>query len=108
MQRTTRFARPMPRRGLAMLWAVMLLLVMIIMITLALDLGRVHLVKTQLQAASDAAARAAAWKVPYQTWTATTASNMAAPVTSIATTVGDDNSADGSAVALSLTNTFSS
>jgi hypothetical protein len=90
-----------------MLWAVMLLLVMIIMITLALDFGRVHLVKTQLQAAADGAARAAAWKIPNQNWAGTSASSVASPVTSTASTVASDNSADGSGVSLSLANTFS-
>jgi hypothetical protein len=77
-----------------MLWAIMLLLVMIIMITLALDFGRVHLVKTQLQAAADGAARAAAWKIPNQNWSVTT---------STAKTVASDNSADAASIALADT-----
>ena len=51
------------RSGVALIWAMVVLLALCAIASLAVDLGRVHLAKTQLRAACDAAALAAAQEV---------------------------------------------
>jgi Flp pilus assembly protein TadG len=48
------------RRGVAAIWTVLIMVALCGIISLAVDLGRVQLAKTELQAAADAACRAAA------------------------------------------------
>ncbi len=47
----------LPRRGIAMIWAVVVLVALMGFCSLAVDYGRVQLVKTELQRAADAACR---------------------------------------------------
>jgi hypothetical protein len=47
------------RAGLSLIWSMMFILGLCAVASLALDLGRVQLVKTQLRAAADASALAA-------------------------------------------------
>lgn len=54
------------RRGVALIWLAISLIVLIGFVALGIDIGRVKLARTELQVAADAAARAGAWIVPEQ------------------------------------------
>src|SRR4029453_4783828 len=53
------FARRRGRRGIGLIWAMMVILALCAIASLAVDYGRVQLVKSQLRSAADAAALAA-------------------------------------------------
>ena len=57
-----------PRRGLALIWVVMTMVVFLGFAAFAIDMGRIHLTRTELQTASDGAARAGVWPVPQLDW----------------------------------------
>src|SRR3954453_18283413 len=57
------------RRGLSMLYVVVMLTALIGFVSMAVDVGRVRLARTQLQTATDASARAAADSLPISTQT---------------------------------------
>lgn len=52
------------RGGFALVWLALVLVVLLGVTALVIDLGRLHVARTELQGAADAAARAAAWHVP--------------------------------------------
>jgi hypothetical protein len=56
--------RPHPRRGLSIIYVGVFLLVLIGVVSLAVDVGRVRLARAQVQNATDAAAHAAARSLP--------------------------------------------
>lgn len=82
-------ARP-PRRGISIIYTIVILFMLLGVCSLAVDLGRVQLSKTELQRAVDAAARAGAAKI--------TNSKMAAR--NAAKQVADMNKVDGNALDL--------
>src|SRR4051794_26851068 len=86
------------RRGVVLIYAAVLLMILVALVAFAVDIGRAHLVKTQLQATADAAARAAAWRLPYQVLN--TKSNVvdSTGVTYTAADVAARNTADGTSV----------
>ena len=57
--------RQQDRKGVGLIYSIVILLALTAVASLALDYGRVQMVKTQLRAAADAAARAAAHDVPF-------------------------------------------
>jgi uncharacterized protein YdeI (BOF family) len=77
------------RKGLGLIWCMMVLLVLCGLTSLAIDMGRVALVKTQLRAAADAAALAAGNYVGDR-----------ATARSIAAATAKLNKADGAAVVI--------
>ena len=58
---TNRVAR---RRGVALVWVGLMMVVLLGFVALGIDVGRVHLARSELQSAADGAARAAVWPVP--------------------------------------------
>lgn len=52
------------RRGVALLWLAIMLIVLLGFVALGIDIGRMHLARTELQTTADASARAAVWPVP--------------------------------------------
>src|SRR5947209_8754344 len=82
------------RRGFTAIYAIIILLALCGFTSLAVDWGRVQLVKTELQSAADAAARAAADQVP----------NGISAVQNAAVTWGGYNNAAESTVAIDGTN----
>jgi Flp pilus assembly protein TadG len=85
---------PPTRRGISLIYCTMILVAMVAITSLAVDLGRVQLVKTELRRASDASARAAAVGL----------STSMTAVQSLAQQYAQANTADGSAIALDTTN----
>src|SRR3954463_187509 len=77
-------------RGVAMVYAIMIMTAMCMILSLAVDYGRAQLVKTELRRAADASARAAAAYI-YSDLTAGTAA---------AIDIASRNKADGSPVDL--------
>ncbi|MGE5612112.1 MAG: TadG family pilus assembly protein [Bacillota bacterium] len=57
---------PRARHGFVIIYVALILVVLIAFVALGIDIGRLHLAKTELQAAVDAAARAGAAKIPPQ------------------------------------------
>jgi hypothetical protein len=53
------------RRGVGLIWAIVMILGLCAVASFAVDFARVQIVKTQLRAASDAAGRAAAHDIPF-------------------------------------------
>src|SRR5262245_13076608 len=53
------------RKGVAIVYAIILMIALTAMASFAVDYARVQIVKTQLRAAADAAARAAAHDLPF-------------------------------------------
>jgi Flp pilus assembly protein TadG len=86
-------------RGYAMIYAALVIVILAALLAFAIDLGRVHLVKSQLQATADAAAHAAVWSVPNQDLTGSDSTSAY----SVAKTVASENVADGSGVVLDTT-----
>ena len=82
------------RRGYMLAWLSVVMVVLIAFASLAVDVGHVQLVKTQLRRAADAAARYAAAGMPFGASTAQAWAVAAAA----------DNWADGSSIALDSTN----
>src|SRR5690348_6717500 len=82
------------RKGYVLAWLSLVLLVLISLASLAVDVGHVQMVKTQLRRAADAAARYAAAGMPFGASTAQAWAVAAA----------GDNWADGSSIALDSTN----
>jgi hypothetical protein len=80
------------RRGSALVWVAITIVAMIAFCSLAVDLGRVQTVKTELQRAADAAARYAAQSLPEGPQT----------VAARAADAADDNTADGTPVLLNV------
>jgi Flp pilus assembly protein TadG len=76
--------------GVALIYAAVTMVALMAIASLAVDLARVRLTKTQLQGAVDAAARAAAGQIP----------NGSSAVQARAIAIGAANSADGSAVVI--------
>src|SRR5687768_13422082 len=60
----SRIPRDRRRRGVALVWLALLMIVLLGFVALGIDIGRMHLARTELQSASDASARAAAWPIP--------------------------------------------
>jgi Flp pilus assembly protein TadG len=60
----TRYS-PRDRRGISLVLVGFALIVLVGFVSLAVDVGRLRLANAQLQTASDAAARAGAWSLPY-------------------------------------------
>src|SRR4051794_29187239 len=92
---TTRFRLrqyPSRRRGMALIYAVVMVVVLMAFVSFGVDLGRVQLVKAELQAAADAAARAAAAELA--------AGSPDADVIAEAQYFAAKNQADGSSVVL--------
>jgi hypothetical protein len=86
--------RATARKGYVLAWLSVVLLVLIAFASLAVDVGHVEVVKTQLRRAADAAARYAAAGMPFGASTAQAWAIAAA----------GDNRADGSSVVLDSTN----
>jgi len=82
------------RRGYVLVWLSVLLLTLMALASLAVDMGHVQVVKTQLRRAADAAARYAAAGMPFGASTAQAWAVAAA----------GDNWADGSSIVLDSTN----
>ena len=61
--------RPVARRGFALIWVALLLVSLLGFAGMAIDVGRLRLAGSELQAAADGAARAAAWPIPTQDYT---------------------------------------
>src|SRR5438552_2037340 len=78
------------RAGIAVIYMLGALLLAMALLALAIDVGRLHMVKSQLQATADAAARAAAWRIPDQDLT----SSASTSGYSVATAVAKENTAD--------------
>ena len=85
---TPRLSRP-SRRGVAAFYSILILIALLAICSLAVDLGRVQVVKTELRRGADAAARAAASALPDVDETARLAKNYA-----------QANSADGQSILL--------
>jgi Flp pilus assembly protein TadG len=62
--RAPRFKSHRPRRGVSIIYVGIAMLVLIGIVSLAVDLGRVRMVRAQMQAATDAAAFAAVMEMP--------------------------------------------
>jgi len=88
------------RRGFALIYAAIIIIVLVGVAAFAVDLGRGHMAKTELQATADAAARAAVWRVPDRKYAASDSTS----VRSVAATVAGANKAAGTAVALDKAN----
>src|SRR5437764_5414730 len=56
------------RAGIALIYLAFAMIVLVLLLVFALDVGRLHLVKTQLQATADGAARAGARSIMDQTF----------------------------------------
>jgi Flp pilus assembly protein TadG len=82
------------RRGMGMLYVVVSMIAFVGFTSLAVDLGRVQLAKTQLQTAADAAARAGATALNGQSSVAAAAANAAAANSCDMTPVNLDQSQD--------------
>jgi Flp pilus assembly protein TadG len=80
------------RRGLAMIYAVIAMVCLCAFVSLAVDLGRVQLAKTELMRAADAAARAAATEL-------SKGSNLTT-IQNAAVNIANANKCDGSAIVL--------
>lgn len=52
------------RGGFALVWLALVLVVLVGFVALGIDMGRIRLAQTELQAAADAGARAACWPIP--------------------------------------------
>src|SRR2546423_455876 len=89
-RRSSRF-----RRGMSILYVVIMLIVLIAMVSLAVDYGRVKLARAQLQTAADAAARAGASGLPVSTAaTLDRATDVAEENVCLETTVSFNNAED--------------
>src|SRR4051794_19052831 len=86
MGRTTSQNHRSRRRGVALIYVMVMMTVLIAFASLGADYARVQLAKTELQRAADAAARAAAQAMP----------NGSAAVYTAAAAVARDNLVDGS------------
>ena len=84
----------MPRRGMVMVYVIVSMVVMIGFCSLAVDFGRVQAAKTELRAAADAAADAAAACLPQGSSTAQSA----------AIAIAGKNMVDGTALSLTTSN----
>jgi Flp pilus assembly protein TadG len=80
------------RRGIAMIYAVIAMVCLCAFVSLAVDLGRVQVAKTELMRAADAAARAAATEL-------SKGSNLTT-IQNAAVNIANANKCDGSAIAL--------
>src|SRR2546429_2378141 len=56
-----------PRRGLSAIYCVVILVAMAAFVSMAVDIGRIRLARTELQVATDAAARSGADALPIST-----------------------------------------
>ncbi|HEX2973791.1 MAG TPA: pilus assembly protein TadG-related protein [Tepidisphaeraceae bacterium] len=87
---------PSTRQGFAIIYVVLILVVLIGFVALGVDMGRLHLAKTELQVAADAAARAGAAKIPPQYGTPGDENQTAAR--SAATALANANNCEGTPV----------
>ena len=93
MSRPLALRRASPRRAFALIWVVLTMVVMFGFAAFAIDMGRVHLTRTELQGASDGAARAGVWPVPQLDWAESMARSQA---------VIDANDAGGRAIGFDI------
>ena len=90
-----RFDRRGERRGMSVLYIVLILIILIFFVSIGVDMGRVRTARSQLQTAADAAAFAGVQKLPSADHTLATNSAIA---------VAAANKADGTPVALQAAN----
>jgi len=60
--------RKRPRSAFALVWILLTMVVLLGFAAFAIDMGRIKLTRTELQGASDGAARAGVWLVPQLDW----------------------------------------
>src|SRR4051812_24817965 len=85
-----------PRHGVSLIYCTVSMIAMIAITSLAVDLGRVQLVKTELMRAADAACRAAVYEMQ--------SGNSISAARTQAVALAAMNTADGTPVAIDSTN----